>query len=221
MKEQGFTAELRGYMPLIMHADNIEWADTIEAVRKEIKDQKGDWKAGDDRCPPFTWRGYVYRDLEGKHVSIPTELLGSCLRRAGATMELKKQETFKRLTQSGILFDGMDAEFFNDGKPIRVADVDGIEGKFPDHLAAAKKLGFELFVKRVVIGQSKHVRVRAMFRKWTARVGFTVIDDRLTFDILKEIWARAGRWAGLCDWRPGSPRSPGPFGTFEAKVVRA
>ena len=54
--------ELTGKMPLIMHADNIEWADEMEAWRTNPAN-KAKSKAGDDRTPPWRWIGSLnYND---------------------------------------------------------------------------------------------------------------------------------------------------------------
>jgi hypothetical protein len=33
--------------------------------------------------------------------------------------------------------------------------------------------------------------------------------------MVKEIVEKAGKKAGLGDWRPSAPKKPGPYGTFE------
>jgi len=62
------------------------------------------------------------------------------------------------------------------------------------------------------------VRVRPRFDNWSCGGTVTVFDDMITTDVLKNILTFAGTYAGLGDWRPSSPKSPGPFGKFTAEV---
>jgi hypothetical protein len=86
------------------------------------------------------------------------------------------------------------------------------------HCQFAREHGFELFAKSARIGQSKHVRVRPKFVRWEVSGTVTAFDDTITTDVLTSILTAAGRYAGLCDWRPSSPKSPGPYGTFTAVI---
>lgn len=53
--ERYYEFKLIGISPLIMHADDIEWSDTIAEARTQIKEQdKANFAAGDDRVPPDT-----------------------------------------------------------------------------------------------------------------------------------------------------------------------
>jgi hypothetical protein len=75
-----------------------------------------------------------------------------------------------------------------------------------------------LFVKRARIGNAKHVRVRPRFDSWSVSGTLTVLDDSITTDVLERILTHAGAYAGVGDWRPSSPKSPGPFGRFTSTV---
>src|SRR5882672_3789771 len=94
-----------------------------------------------------------------------------------------------------------------------------IEGpRFPDQVEGAKALGFSLFVKRARVGNNKHIRVRPRFDDWSTRGELMIIDDQITNDVVASILDISGRLKGLGDWRP-SAKTPGPFGTFKAKIV--
>ena len=97
-----------------------------------------------------------------------------------------------------------------------ILELEGNED-FSEHVSVVQSLGFDLFVKRARIGRAKHVRVRPIFRTWTAAGDFEVVDDQLTPDIIQRIVTLGGRLKGLGDWRPSSP-TPGGFGTFTATV---
>lgn len=216
---QQYRFRLVGQSPLLMHWDNIEWADQMEAIRTRIKEtDKTNFKAGDDRCPPETWKGYTYND--GKHLVIPNDNLRACMLKASARVTLSGKKTYKELSQCGLLFDELFIPFFDHGKQIEWAAIDAIAGSFRDHTVAVEKLGFRLLVKRAKVGTAKHVRVRALFTEWSAAGTFTVINAQLTEDVVAKIWAIAGVYIGMCDWRPGSPASPGPYGRFVTELEK-
>ena len=97
-------------------------------------------------------------------------------------------------------------------------EVHKIEGSFADHVVAVAKLGFSLFVKRAAVGASKHVRVRPRFDTWSTTGIITTVLDGLDEAVLQELWDIVGPYIGLCDWRPGSKKSPGPFGRCKAVI---
>lgn len=149
-KQYGF--RLEGASPLIMHWDNIEWADAMSAERTRIKsDDKANFSAGDDRCPAHTWKGYCYND--GQRIVLPTDNLRSCLLKAGGRIELKGKKTYKELTQCGLLLDEEFLPVRSGGKEINWNSVLQVAGSFAEHADAVKALGFRLSVKRAAIGK--------------------------------------------------------------------
>lgn len=206
--------ELRGMMPLLMHADDVEAADLMGEWRKDPAN-KNVSVPGDDRSPPWTWQTYCYHD--GEYLSMPAAAIAVCLRQAGTQLILKRQKTFKELTQSGMLIDQEYCEFRNGGKQIPVDLLHDIrELPFRQQADAVRQAGFRLFVKRAVIGRAKHVRVRPRFESWSVNGTATVTATELNIDVLRQIFSFAGR-IGLCDWRPGC-KTPGTFGMFSATV---
>ncbi|MFH1603653.1 MAG: hypothetical protein ABIH03_07080 [Pseudomonadota bacterium] len=217
MYEQRYRFTMAGISPLIMHWDNIEWADALGELREQMrKSDKKKSVAGDDRSPPETWKGSLYND--GTRVAVPTDNLRSMLTKAASKIILKKNETYKKLLSAAVVFDDLFCEFTFNGQQLLVAKIDAIAGTFSEHLAAVRQLGFELLVKRARIGNSKHVRVRPMFTDWAVAGELTVVDQQITTDVLREIWLIAGLRIGLCDWRPDSPQSPGPYGKSRVSV---
>jgi len=213
---RSYQFELVGRTPLLVHADDIEGADRLTEWRKDPAN-KNFSKPGDDRSPPWTWATYLYTD--GILLVIPSDNLMVALRSAGAQFILKKQKTFKSLTQTG-LFIPEDMPLLVGGNQIKNADIEAITklDTFVQQAEAAKKLGFSLFMKRAKVSTSKHIRVRARIEDWSLKGVVRVIKDEITEDILSNIFKIAGEDYGLCDWRPGSPKSPGPFGTFETRL---
>jgi hypothetical protein len=206
--------ELTGTMPLLMHADLVEEADKLEAWRK-APENKNVSKPGDDRSPPWTWQSYLYTD--GEHVVMPQDNLMVCLRMAATQLILKKQKTFKEISQSGMVMNSEYLTFRNAGKQIAVADLLAIrELPFQSQADAARDLGFRLWIKRARVGQAKHIRVRPRFESWSVSGSVIVTAPEITVDVLQKMFQLAGR-VGLCDWRPGC-KTPGPFGMFSAVI---
>ena len=214
---------LTARMPLLMHADNIEFADAMEAWKNDPLNRDLS-KAGDDRTPPYRWIGCLnYDEPDTGKVTIPSEYIMRCMMAGAAQVPTGKgKSTFKSQSQSGIISTEFHWQFLNNGKPILMKDIRKLEKlpTFKEHSDAARDLGFSLFMKRVKIGDRKHIRVRPRFDEWSGSGELTVIDDSITNKILESILDIAGRLKGLGDWRPGAPKSPGPFGTFNAKILK-
>lgn len=210
--------ELRGLTAMLHHANEVELTDSLEAWRKDPRN-KGISKAGDDRSPPWTWQTYLYHD--GQQLAVPSQNLMVCLRQSGAQMILKKQKTYKEISQSGMM---IASEFlrFRYGEKNSQLDVQAVtqlrDETFDKQSNAVRDLGFRLFVKRAKIGTSMHVRVRPRFDAWSAAGEVIVIAPELTFDAVSQLFQIAGR-VGLGDWRPGC-KTPGPFGMFEATLKK-
>lgn len=209
---------LTGKSPLLMHNDDVEQTDKVDAWRKhpdnQVKKGSGPGK-GDDRRPPWTWKTYLYAGT--KHVVMPTDVIMAALRDAGAKMPLGRG-SHKALTQTALVPKEVDAEFLVGGKPVTVAAVEAITGEFNAQYEAVKGLGFRLHVKRAGVGQAKHVRVRPCFDKWSVRGRLDVLAEAFGLRELTTLFNLAGEVQGLCDWRPGTKGKPGPYGRFEATV---
>lgn len=208
---------LEGITPLIMHQDNLRFMERIKAWQKDPANKEHS-VAGDDRSPPWTWLGYLYHNR--RVVGVPADNLMTMLREGGAKIKTGRgSETYKKQTQSGIGVDGEQFELHVGGKTIGVEPLNALIGDmdFNAHIDAAEDHGFELLVKRAKVGQSKHVRVRPMFRQWVAVGTVTVFDEDLsglTQPVLASVLNQAGALCGLGDWRPSSPKAPGSFGKF-------
>lgn len=203
--------ELVGTMPLLMHRDNIEGGTILQEWRKDGKN-KNQSVPGDDRSPGWTWTTYLYED--GEVVTMPQENVMRALMTGATQVILKKQKTYKELSQSAIFMDTEHLRFeYGDGKQLTLHQVDKIKDlKFAEQAEKCEQLGFKLFCKRAKIGTSKHVRVRPRFDKWKVSGELSVRNPDLPFDKLVEIFEYSGA-AGLGDWRPSS-KTPGPYGMF-------
>lgn len=213
---------ITGTQPLLMHHDDIDWADTMEQWKLD-KDNKKASKAGDDRSPAFRWIGNLYRGEDGK-IILPTDNIMRCLME-GAAMVLvpggKSGKTFKAQSQSGIMPRAVGWELKCAGKSIDTSPLQKLmrEYDFARHEETARRMGFTLFKKRARIGQTKHVRVRPRFDQWSSSGELLVVDEQITDGVLSDILEMAGKYKGLGDWRPSS-KTPGTFGMFAAEVKR-
>ena len=219
MSIRSIHVEFTGTMPILMHADNIEWADKMEEWKNDPAN-KGKSKPGDDRTPPSRWMGCLnYDHPKTGIVTIPSEYIMRCMMGGAAEVPTGKgQKTFKSQSQSGILSVQFQWPLLVHGKPIRMADILAMSDMtFREQMEAVESLGFSLFVKRAAIGGKKHIRVRPRFDHWSTTGELTVIDDAITDKVLGSILDISGRLKGMGDWRP-SAKTPGPFGTFSVKV---
>lgn len=214
-----YEVTITGNTPLLMHWDNIEWADQMEAWKNDPSNKKGS-KAGDDRSPAWRWIGSMYHD--GANAAVPSDNLMRCLMEGGAMVPVpggKNGKTFKSQSQSGMMVNEPFWAVSIDGRTVPMVDVNALmqQDDFSAHKAIAESLGFSLFIKRAKIGASKHVRVRPRFDRWSLTGSLSVWDDQITEKVLADILQYAGRYKGLGDWRPGG-KTPGSYGMFDSTV---
>lgn len=215
-----YVIEMTGKTGLLMHHDNIEWSDEMDAWKNDPANKKKS-KPGDDRTPPHRWLGSLYHD--GDVLAMPSDNLMACFREGGTFVTVpggRSGKTFKAQTQSGMLVAGPYAPVLVDGRAIDVAPLLALAGAdlpFTEHQQKAKASRFVLHVKRARIKQQKHVRVRPIIDRWSIQVPVHVWDEQITTEVLQQVATYAGRYKGIGDWRPGSP-SPGSFGMFNATV---
>lgn len=216
-----YNVTLTGKTPLLMHADNIEWADYMDEWKSEPANKKTG-KAGDDRSPAWRWLGCVYHD--GNVVGVPAANIMRCLMEGGAMVPVpgaKMGKTFKAQTQSGMMCVEPLWPLHVNGSPVEWNSIESLkdEAKFAQQKKRTQQIGFELIVKRAKIGTSKHVRVRPQFAAgWMLRGQLAIWDDQIDDKSLARILEYAGQYKGLGDWRPGG-KTPGPYGTFEATLA--
>lgn len=227
MNSRTYKVTLTGESPLLLHRDNVNWAEAMKAWCADPNNKKLS-AAGDDRTPAHRWIGCLY--VNAGLLVVDSDNLMSMLRDGGAKCPTGKgNKTFKRETQSGIVVNEIGWPIQVSGSHIpynRVAAPNAElvvsdllkEQSFETHCAKAEQLGFSLFVKRAGVNGAKHIRVRPRFDAWSLSGTLTVLDETITTEILQLILTHAGAYAGLGDWRPSSPKKPGPFGRFTAAI---
>lgn len=217
-----YQVTISGKTPLLMHHDDIEWADTMEEWKSNPANKKGS-KAGDDRSPAWRWIGALYHD--GERLCLPSDNIMRAIMEGGAMVPVpggKNGKTFKSQTQSGI---ASASPYWpvsrDDGETIAVAPIHVLmaEEAFAAHKSAVQDMGFALFVKRAKVGTSKHIRVRPRLDSWRVSGELVVLDKQISEAVLADILAYAGQYKGLGDWRPGG-KTPGPYGMFSAEIKR-
>jgi hypothetical protein len=218
---QRYAVELTGKTPLLLHADDIEWADTLSAWKNNPANKKTS-RAGDDRSPAWRWIGCLYHD--GRRACIPQENVMRAAMEGAALVPVpgaRNNKTFKSQSQSGLASPLQNWPLYARGAEIPIAPIHALmdEDDFSLHRDAAERLGFTLHIKRARIGQAKHIRVRPRIDQWMVRGELLVIDPQITAPVLADILGYAGQYKGLGDWRPGG-KTPGPYGMFDARVER-
>lgn len=215
-----YEVTITGKTPLLMHHDNIDWADFMDEWKSDPANKKNS-KAGDDRTPAWRWLGCLYHD--GRLISIPQGNLMRSLMEGGAMVPVpggKNGKTFKSQTQSGMMTVEPFWPLLINGRPLDWKTIEAVKDqpKFSDQRKLAQSLGFDLMVKRAKIGMTKHIRVRPQFNAgWQIKGSLAVWDEQIDEKALEQILEYAGQYKGLGDWRPGG-KTPGPYGTFEAKI---
>lgn len=215
---QKFAVRITGVTPLLMHRDDVDWADEMDRWQRDPKN-KNRSKRGDDRTPAFRWIGYLHHD--GERICVPQEGIMAALFKASKDVPTggARGKTFKELAASTII----PAEaFFPLVVPHGELPVEPIFAlreieSFAEHVERVEKMGFRLDVRRAAVGSTKHVRVRPRFDQWQCDV-VLLVSDTMTAAALPIIAAQAGNHAGLGEWRPSSPKKPGPFGRFSVEI---
>lgn len=212
-----FEFTLKGVSGLLVHADNVLAADDLIRWRKD-PGNKSISVPGDDRSPGWTWMTYLYSDAT--HLCMLADAIMVSLRFAGAKMIMKRQETFKAATQSGILIDQEYLPILTPKGPVKAADIAKLKTMpFDEQSAAVERMGFRLDVRRAVVGTSKHVRVRPRFDAWQLKGTLGVDEPAITPEVLAQLFEIAGARSGIGDWRPSAKKS-GPFGRFTTDLKR-
>lgn len=216
-----YEVTITGKTPLLMHADNIDWADRMEAWKNDPANRKNS-KAGDDRTPAWRWIGNLYHDDSA--ICLPSDNLMRAIMEGGAMVPVpggRSGKTFKSQSQSGMMVNEPFWALQTPGGGVSMSEISELMkvDAFSEHKQLVSELGFSLFVKRAKIGTSKHIRVRPRFDSWAATGSVSVWDDQITDQVLTDILTYAGQYKGLGDWRPGG-KTPGAFGMFSASVRR-
>lgn len=184
------TFKIRGVAPLVMH--NGQLADPLNKYAKGIKEissKRSKTESDYEAMARLEFLGGLYLS-QNDGPCIPGYVLeGMLIGKGGAA---RKQRQGKQAA-AGVF-----------------CDVDSFLLEYDGPRDSEELWQDEQFRLRVpaVVGQSKIMRTRPMFREWTATVSVCVLEDLVNpKDVI--LWMGiAGREVGLMDWRP-------KFGRFE------
>lgn len=238
---------ITGETALIMHQDNIDgqtkiarWRNRMERVSQaptantdapdvDPEMQILTWKTrGDDRVPAWTWTTYLYHD--GSHIALPSANIQSAICKAAGRIAdpngRTKNKSLKNEAVSCVVFNDEFPQFTINGDKVPVGpflDLEEIDdgNRIDEHRTVCERYGFTIFIVRASIGGSKHVRVRPKFAAgtWAITGTLDLLDEsKLSKKQLQDVFDVAGQVVGLGDWRPGSPKKPGPYGKFTCEL---
>ncbi len=186
---------IKGKSPLLMHSDRL--ANPLDPDAKKLKELTSKRKKTDEDHEHIKyedWKGGLYWDEDIGPYMPGINIKACCV---GAAKLNKLGQAVKR----GVLVPDLRCKLEYKGP----RDIKGLyDSEFYD-------------TRSVVVGQSRLMRTRPFFEKWT--LDFTILfsDEILNQGEVKSIIERAGLFIGLGDYRPDKG---GPYGTFEITKIK-
>lgn len=196
LPEKHVTVLIKGMAPgLILHNGQLadasnEWTARINSLIKKAQASSSEEVLRQLREARMI--GGLYLDGEGRPV-LPQHMIGAALAKGASKHNLKKGKHF----MSGISVRGNATLIHSGSEDVR-------------ELAKDERFQLNIGVK---IGQSTVMGTRPIFREWAAELPISFETDLVDADTVVEIIAAAGRYVGIGDWRPSSPK-PGKHGRF-------
>lgn len=174
-----FEFVLSGKSPLVMNSGS----DFLAYANRKFKTL-------DERNPCWFWTTKLGLDKD-KFVTIPSENVIACLARANGKLKSRVATSFFIRDENLV--------FSNNGQRINIFEfLENLHESFTDQRVRVRKHGFDLLVKRAIIGETKIIRVLPIFKNWELR-GTIVSHESEGF--LKEVFDNAGEQVGLGDFR--------------------
>lgn len=200
MKLTKVKIQLEGVTALIMHNGQTRDPDNECSIRKDaLTKRKDKTRETREEISRVEWEASLYWD-ENLGLYLPQENLQTCFIKAA-----------KRTR------DGRKAIAFFIDQP----NIPFLEPRPKSIEAMWKDKGKYLFRRAVVQKGTAIVRSRARIpTPWLLEFTARLDEDELDFDRAGLIQSNAGKLEGLCDWRPGAPKMPGPWGCFTVKVFQ-
>ncbi len=196
MALQSVKIKLTGISPLLMHSDR--YANPIDKMTKAHKELTSKRKKTDEDHQAIMrseWRGALYYD-EKLGVYIPSVNIRSAMVE-GAKLN-KLGMNVKRGTM--ILTEREKLEYSGAKDPEKMYD----SGGFVD-------------VRSVVVGQSRLMRCRPIFREWSVSTEIQFDTQQVELEQIVLSLDNAGRLIGIGDFRPAKG---GMYGRFSVEVVK-
>lgn len=179
---------------------------SIEGVTELLMHKCGDLSAGKKKTRNAEtdysdeWKKTVYLSRDGI-VVMPSMNLEAMMREASKGQKIGKN-FLTRIVPTGVSVSEFEAPILVENKTITINDVE-------------KNSWIRMFP--VVLKGQRITRTRAAIPiGWEINFTVEVLSKILVPEIMESLLRDAGELAGLCDWRPGSPK-PGKFGQFDLK----
>jgi hypothetical protein len=152
--------------------------------------QGRDDRSGTRHDPKEEAEASLYRNKEGKIV-VPSLNLLSAIQKAVVDYKVpgKGKKTYKTYIFSGLRIEPEEISIITDG-------------------GGENNEGWTIDTRPVVIQRSRIMRARPRFDNWSLKFKIKILDPIIRMPDVKEILGSAGRYVGLCDFRP-------LFGLFE------
>ena len=173
--------EIEGDGGMVMH--NGQTANPLNPYAKAIKQISGKRKKVDadhEAMAGIEWEAGLYLD-DDKGVYLPGYVVEACI--VNGAKKTKDGQTAKT-----CLFVEGDAQFFVDGKAVKLDDI-------------KDSPKYQLAVP-VKVQTSRVMRTRPMFKNWSSKFTLHVMKDVANTVAVKSWIENAGSLVGLCDWRP-------------------
>jgi len=125
----------------------------------------------------------LYKNSEGQ-VIVPSLNILAALKQAGTDYKVpgRGKKTFKNYIYAGVGIEPFEIPLQTNGTDPRKA--------------------WEIDLQPVVVVRSRVMRSRPRFNQWGLAFIMEILDPIIQPEILKEILESAGRYQGLCDFRP-------------------
>jgi len=147
-------------------------------------------RSGEKPDPRDEAEKYLYKDSDGK-ICIPALNVKAAMRDAAKDYKVpsKGRKTFKDYVKAGII---VEPEMI----PLRIPS-----GGDPEK-------SWKVDLRPVVVQKSRIMRARPRFDEWCLEFYVKILDPIITPEYLRKFIEDAGRYVGLCDFRP-------EFGLFD------
>ena len=181
---------IQGTQPFIQH----KYSTKADKAHNEFTDYDSEWIAGTHLTSDPT-----IKDPADKYVVVPQDMIMGCIFNA-CKGEKEGKVYLTRVVSTSIRVKETEYPLTFEDKLIKIIDIKNndwidrrgavVTGRRVDRSRTIIPIGWEVEFELICSG---------------------LFEDKKR---LTRILTKAGKEAGLGDWRPSSPKKPGPFGTF-------
>lgn len=182
--------QLTGTKPILLHNERL--ANPLDPIVQELKKITGKRNKTEEdyvRMMELEMQGGIYETPEGL-LGVPTGNVWKSIQE-GAKANKRGKDIDRALTFADVI-----EPLEQDGAKVRADDFLHQDDPSP------------VFYRSVVIQGKRTMRARPLVRQWSTTHHFDLATDVIDVGVVEVALARAGRYVGLCDWRPR-------YGTYE------